>query len=124
MMMPEFKKIPACLFLSLVFISQLVLADTVTEQEVGALIESIKTSGCEFQRNGKTYNSVDAADHLAMKFSRGSRYAKTAEDFIKNLASKSSMSGKPYLINCAGKNSEPSGEWLSRQLSAMRNQQS
>ncbi len=58
---------------------------------------------------------------LRMKYQRGKRHASTAEDFIENLASKSSMSKKLYQIDCPGKEVMPSGECL--RLAAYRERQ-
>ncbi len=60
---------------------------------------------------------------LRMKYQRGKRYASTAEDFIENLASKSSMSKKLYQIDCPGKEVMPSGEWFVLRLAAYRERQ-
>ena len=44
-----------------------------------------------------------------MKYRRGKRYASTTEKFIERLASKSSMSRKPYYIECPGDEAVPTG---------------
>ena len=100
-----------------------VFADT-TDIEVEHLIEVVSESGCTFIRNGSSHDADDAASHLAMKYRRGKRYAKTTELFIERLASKSSMSGKPYQIKCPNTKAVPSGEWLSARLQEYREQQS
>jgi hypothetical protein len=55
-----------------------------------------------------------------MKYRRGKRYAPTAEAFIERLASESSMSHKPYQIDCPDQAIVTSGEWLSRKLAEYR----
>jgi hypothetical protein len=63
------------------------------------LISSIETlKGAEFIRNGKVYGAGKAADHLRFKLKWAGDRVKTAEDFIRLCATKSSLSGKPYLI--------------------------
>ncbi len=63
------------------------------------LISSIETlNGAEFIRNGKVYDAKRAADHLRFKLKKAGDRVKTAEDFIRLCASKSSLSGEPYLI--------------------------
>ena len=96
------------------------MAEENTEQEVRYLIDSVEQSGCSFERNGKSYAADDAADHLAMKYRRGKKYASSAENFIDRLASKSSMSGKPYYIACSGTAKVTSGSWLHQRLAEMR----
>lgn len=101
------------------FMSTSAYADE-TEAEIEYLVSSIGASGCTFIRNGKRHGADDAEAHLRMKYRRGKRYAPTAEKFIERLASASSMSKKPYYIECAGQQAMPSGEWLTAQLHEYR----
>ena len=91
------------------------------EQEVQALVAAVEESGCTFHRNGGTHDSAAAADHMRLKLRRGKRYAKTAEDFIENLATKSSWTGRLYRIECAAGQPEPLNEWLTARLVTLRN---
>jgi hypothetical protein len=75
---------------------------------------------CVFVRNGKEYDAQDAEAHLRMKYRRGKRYAPTTEKFIERLASMSSMSKKPYFIECGDEQRVPSGQWLTNLLSQYR----
>jgi hypothetical protein len=59
-------------------------------------VESLK--GAVFIRNGTEYDTKAAGGHLRMKLDKAGDKVKTAEDFIDGLASKSSVSGKPYQI--------------------------
>jgi hypothetical protein len=59
-------------------------------------VESLK--GAVFIRNGTEYDTKAAGAHLRMKLGKGGDKVKTAEDFINGIASKSSVSGKPYQI--------------------------
>jgi hypothetical protein len=59
-------------------------------------VEQLK--GAKFWRNGSSYAPKQAADHLRMKWGKAGGAVKTAKDFIEKIASKSSMSGKPYEI--------------------------
>jgi hypothetical protein len=95
------------------------LADT-AEAEIDNLLSSIGRSDCVFIRNGKRHNAADAEDHLRMKLRRGKRYVTTAETFIERLASSSSMSKKPYYIECPGQEMMPSGQWLMQRLDELR----
>ena len=109
--------------LSLVLIAGLVAtarADSETDTEIRALIQAVAESECEFNRNGSVY-SAEAAEHLELKYSRGKRYADSAEAFIERLASKSSWSGKPYQMICDSE-TQPAGEWLTVRLEALRSQ--
>ena len=97
------------------------LADTAADTEIRALIQAVAESGCEFNRNGSVHSAEAAAEHLELKYSRGKRYAHSAEAFIERLASKSSWSGKPYQMVCDGEE-QPAGDWLTATLEEFRNQ--
>jgi|GEM_PF-515690 len=88
--------------------------------EIEYLLTTMSASDCTFIRNGKEYDAADAESHLRMKYRRAKRYAPTTELFIERLASKSSMSGKPYYIECAGADRITSGEWLTALLMKYR----
>ncbi|MGB0157082.1 MAG: DUF5329 family protein [Luminiphilus sp.] len=96
-------------------------AQTDAETEITALIEAVRESDCEFNRNGSLHSAEAAAEHLELKYSRGKRYADSAEAFIERLASKSSWSGKPYEMICDGE-TQPAGDWLTATLVALRDQ--
>jgi len=91
-----------------------------TSAEVEYLLTTMSASDCTFIRNGKEYDAADAESHLRMKYQRGKRYAPTTELFIERLASKSSMSGKPYYIECEGEERTTSAEWLTALLEDYR----
>ena len=94
-------------------------ADTTADEEIRALIQAVAESGCEFNRNGSLHSAEAAAEHLELKYSRGKRYANSAEAFIDRLASKSSWSGKPYRMICDGE-VHPAGDWLTATLATIR----
>ena len=89
------------------------------DTEIRALIQAVAESECEFNRNGSLHSAEAAAEHLQLKYSRGKRYADSAEALIERLASKSSWSGKPYQMICDGE-TQPAGDWLTATLIALR----
>ena len=91
-----------------------------TVAEIDYLLSSIGSSKCTFIRNGKRYNSRDAEAHLRMKYRQGKRYASSSENFISRLASASSISKKPYYMECDSKERVPSGDWLMQRLDEYR----
>lgn len=93
------------------------------ETEINRLIDAVAVSDCQFIRNGKTYDAHKAAEHLRLKYRRGRRYADTAEHFIERLASKSSMSRKPYFMECADQPRIETGAWLTHALAMIRQQE-
>lgn len=90
--------------------------------EVDALMIRLQSSGCEFNRNGSWYAGAEAKAHLLKKldYLEGKDMVKTAEQFIEKGASGSSMSGKPYLVRCAGKAPVESAQWLKAELQQLR----
>ena len=89
------------------------------DTEIRALIQAVAESECEFNRNGSLHSAKAAAAHLELKYSKGKRYAESAEAFIERLASKSSWSGKPYQMTCGGQ-TQPTGDWLTATLQDVR----
>lgn len=66
-------------------------------QEIEYLISSVESmQGVSFVRNGVSYDPKRAANHLRHKLKIAGSNVKSAEDFIRLCASKSSISGKPY----------------------------
>ncbi|NNM00457.1 MAG: DUF5329 family protein [Gammaproteobacteria bacterium] len=95
-------------------------ADDVSAREIDALISKVGASACLFERNGSQYAATSAADHLRLKYRRGRRYIASAEEFIDRLASRSSLSGKAYLIICPGSGEHTVNRWLHRALEEQR----
>jgi hypothetical protein len=91
--------------------------------EVEGLLEFIRSSGCRFNRNGTWYEADEAAAHIDRKY----RYALNkgligrAEDFIEYAASRSSVTGKEYLVWCKDAAPQKSAEWLTAALEQIRN---
>ena len=90
--------------------------------EIDALMTRLETSGCKINRNGTWYPAADARSHLVTKLNyleeRGA--VESTEQFIERAASKSSMSGRPYLIKCGDNAPVETGTWLTLQLQGMR----
>ena len=76
--------------------------DTSETAKIQYLIASVEAlEGAKFIRNGSEYDARAAADHLRLKLKVAGKKVKTAEDFIKFCASKSSITGEPYLMRFA-----------------------
>ncbi len=93
-------------------------ADT-TEHEVRLLIDAIAASHCDFNRNGRQHTAEEAAAHLELKYARAGKHIDSADEFITQLASSSSFTGKPYLMSCEG-DTLPAGEWMIDALEQIR----
>jgi len=90
--------------------------------EVEALLAQLQSSSCDFSRNGSWHMPAEARTHLLRKLAylEDKSLVSTADQFIDLAASKSSSSGKPYLVRCAGHATVPSGDWLRARLAALR----
>ena len=93
--------------------------DVVAQAEIDHLLVYIGATSCTFVRNGTPGTATQARDHLAGKYQFGKGRISTAEEFIQNLATQSSMSGQPYVIRC-GKTDQPAGVWLAEELRRYR----
>jgi len=82
--------------------------------EVNYLLGFIGRSGCKFFRNGSWYDSHRAQSHLRDKYNYLAAHGriKTADDFIEQAATRSSMSGIEYQIQCEAGPAVPSNRWL------------
>jgi hypothetical protein len=82
--------------------------------EVNYLLGFIGRSGCKFFRNGSWYDSHRAQSHLRDKYNylAARDRIKTADDFIEQAATRSSMSGIEYQIQCEAGPAVPSNRWL------------
>jgi hypothetical protein len=93
------------------------------EQKIEAMIHSIEVlPGAQFIRNGSTYDGKSAADHLRSKRNYAGSRIKTAEDFIQGIASRSSMSGKPYEVRFADGRTENSEVYFHDELKRLETQ--
>lgn len=91
-----------------------------SEREINALILAIEQSGCQFIRNGDSHSAAEAAEHLRLKYRKGKRYAASAEAFIDNLASQSSITQSPYYLITPQGEKIASRVWLQQALKRLR----
>lgn len=93
-----------------------------TRAEIEYLLSSLQTSACEFNRNDSWHTASEAKTHLLKKldYLEGKGLVQTTEQFIELGASKSSISGQPYLVKCGTTAVVDSKSWLSAQLKAIR----
>jgi hypothetical protein len=92
-------------------------------QKIDRLIAYVKNlEVAVFIRNGSEHTTAEAAAHMQMKREKGAKYARTADDFIHNLASKSSFSGKPYFIRFKDGRTVSAAEVLRKELQRLEAQ--
>lgn len=114
-----------CLLLALPSVAVAGELPPAAKQEIAQLIGHLKTSDCQFNRNGTWYGPAEAADHLHTKYQYllKKQLVSSAEDFIARAATESSMSGKPYQVKCGQAAPQNSGPWLSNVLAKLRGEQ-
>jgi hypothetical protein len=109
------------LIFTLVLTGAIALAlDPQTKAEIDELITYVQVSGVRFIRNGSEYSGTEGAQHLRDKLAGAGDRVKTTDDFIAGVASKSYLSGKPYLVKFPDGHTQPTGEWLRAHLAKMR----
>ncbi len=107
----------------LLCISQIASAAPIpkAKAEISGLMDALTHSGCRFQRNGSWYDAAEARAHLQRKYDYLLKKDKvdTAEQFIERAASRSSMSGRAYQVQCDGQEQD-SASWFNGQLKRLR----
>lgn len=90
--------------------------------EIAQLLALLGASPCQFYRNGSWHDAHEAEAHLQRKYDylRKRGWADSAEQFIANGATKSSVSGRPYQVKCGDAAAVPSAQWLAEQLAQLR----
>ena len=110
--------------LSLLLVSapRIMAGNQVQEPEltIRFLIGYIQDSDVVFERNFKSYNAIEAAEHIETKYQHFKDEIDTPEKFIELCASRSLMTGKLYLVVTEQGEQIPAGEWLNSVLAAYR----
>lgn len=86
-----------------------------TPQIIEFLISTVAQSHLTFIRNGENHTSDEAATHMKRKYDYFRSKVKSPEDFICLCASKSTLSGIPYLV-VTEHGKIPVEKWLSEKL--------
>ena len=97
------------LLLTLSILPTFALAEV--EEDISTLIKRVEQSSCTFIRNGKAYTNREAAEHMRNKWDYAKDDVDSVDVFIKEVASKSWSTGKPYWVDCQDKRIT-SEEWL------------
>jgi hypothetical protein len=93
-----------------------------TRHEIESLFSTLASSGCQFSRNGSWHAAGEAREHLQRKYAYLLRkdLITSTESFVELAASKSSMSGRPYLVRCGKASPVASRQWFLEQLRRIR----
>lgn len=92
------------------------------QAEITLLLALVGSSGCRFFRNGTWYDAARAQEHLRFKYEYLAAHDRvaSADDFIERAATRSSLSGQPYLLLCGSGKPVASEEWLRAALARYR----
>ncbi len=87
------------------------------QTRIEKLIRFVETQqDMKFIRNGTEYSCADAGKFLRGKLESMGKEVTTARDFIERIATKSSMSGKPYQVKFADGRTMPASQFLHEEL--------
>src|SRR5437868_1935249 len=84
------------------------------------LLDYVAKSDATFIRNGQTHTPQEAVNHIKAKYEHFKSEIKTPEDFIRLSASKSLLTGQPYLVRTQDGKEMPLSVWLSDALKKHR----
>jgi hypothetical protein len=103
-----------------VFLTAQIFAEESLEQTIDYLFHYVETSKATFIRNGAEHTPAEAASHIKAKYEHFKNQIKTPEDFIRLSASKSLLTGKPYLVRTSDGKETQLDAWLTEALKAHR----
>lgn len=86
--------------------------ETGVEADIQYLVDFVANSNVTFIRNAKAYTAEEAAQHMMKKYAHFRGEITTAEDFIRLAATKSLISGEPYLVQTQAGKEMRSDDWL------------
>jgi hypothetical protein len=109
----------AGLFCLLMLLSFHISCAAGTTEEIESLLLFIEQSECTFIRNGNHYDALKAREHIEKKYAYYKERTITTEDFILYSATKSSITGAPYMVICNGVN-QVTSDWLNAELAELR----
>ena len=93
-----------------------------TRHEVDHLIKFVNNTPCQIDRNWTKHSGPEALAHIQQKYDYFRDDIKTTEQFIEYSASKSTMTGRDYLLKCKGRSTIKTRDWLLQELQKYRAQ--
>ena len=97
-----------------------IVAGDSLEPTINYLLDYVGKSDATFVRNGQTHTPEEAANHIKAKYEHFKSEIKTPEDFIRLAASKSLLTGKPYLVRAPNGKETRLDVWLTDALKEYR----
>ena len=95
-------------------------AEESLSQTIDYLLDYVAKSNATFIRNGQSHTPAEAVDHIKAKYEHFKSEIKTPEDFIRLSASKSLLTGQPYLVRTPDGKETPLSAWLTDALKKHR----
>lgn len=111
-------KIPVIISYIILLFSSRVYANS--QNEINHLLNYVKTTTCQYERNGSMHSGIEAVAHIQKKYRYFKEDIKTAEDFILYSATKSTFSGDYYKVHCPSLMTINSQDWLIEELNRYR----
>lgn len=90
------------------------------KREVLHLLAFVVSTDCTFERNGSKHTGEEAYNHIKRKYGHFRSKITTTEEFIEYSATKSTVSGKEYLVYCDSSAPVTSKNWLLEELDKYR----
>ena len=113
----------ARLVVALIFLSMSagqILAAESLDDTIKFLLDYVAKSDATFIRNGQAHSPQEAVNHIKAKYEHFKNEIKTPEDFIRLSASKSLLTGQPYLVRTPDGKGTRLDEWLTAALKQYR----
>lgn len=86
------------------------------DKTIQHLIAYVAHSDLAFVRNARQYTGKEASEHIRRKYAHFREEIRMPEDFIELCASRSLVSGKPYLVINQKGETIGTKEWLTAEL--------
>src|ERR1700730_8152081 len=96
--------------------AQLAFPGESLDDTIAYLLNYVSTSHATFLRNGTSHTPAEAVAHIKAKYEHFKPQIKTPEDFIRLSASKSLLTGKPYLVRTPDGKEMQLDAWLTNAL--------
>ena len=96
------------------------LAAESLDESIKFLLDYIAKSDATFIRNGQAHTPQEAVNHIKAKYEHFKSEIKTPEDFIRLAASKSLLTGKPYVVRAPDGKEMRLDVWLTDALKEYR----
>lgn len=114
------RQIAFLIFFIFIYVNSAPVFSSETQDEINHLLEFVKNTECQYERNGELHTGKEAAKHIKKKYKYFKNEINSTEKFIELSATKSTMSGKYYMIHCKDNIKLKSQEWLLQELREYR----